>query len=82
MGRNQQGESILIKDNMTRDDDMLGEKIEALLPLVIRGVSKEKTARRARCKFVRHDGRGVGIAGTPEDSKVLMGGGGAKEGEE
>jgi hypothetical protein len=67
---------------MTRDDDVVGEKIEVPVPLVIRGVPEEKIARIARGKFVRHDGIGVGIAGTLEDPKVLIGGGGAKEGEE
>jgi hypothetical protein len=31
---------------------------------------------------MRNSGRGVGIAGTPKDTKVLIGGGGAKEGKE
>jgi hypothetical protein len=48
---------------------------------VIRGVPEEKTARRARGKFVRCGGGGVGIAGIPEDPKVLIGGGGFEEGE-
>jgi hypothetical protein len=38
-------ENVLIKDNMTRDDDAAGEKIMALVPLVIRGVPEEKTTR-------------------------------------
>jgi hypothetical protein len=59
------GENILIKGNTTRDD-VVGEKIEASIPFVIRGVPEEKTTRRARDKFVRRGGGGVGIAGTPE----------------
>jgi hypothetical protein len=31
---------------MTRDDDAVGEKIEAPVPLVIRGVPEEKTEER------------------------------------
>ena len=57
----------------------MGEKIEAPVPLVIRRVPEEKTARRARGKFVRLGGICVGIAGTPKDLKVLIGGSGAKE---
>jgi hypothetical protein len=76
------GVNILIKDNMSRDDNAVGEKIEVPVPLVIRGVPEEKTTRRARGKFVRSGGGGVGIAGTPEDLKVLIGVGGAEEGEE
>lgn len=67
---------------MTRDDDAVGAKIEAPVPLVIRGVPEEKAARGSRCKFVGSDGGGVGVAHTPEDVKVLIGWGGAKEGEE
>lgn len=45
------GENILIKGNMTRDDDAVGEKIEAPVSLVIRGVPEEKTRRRARASL-------------------------------
>jgi hypothetical protein len=76
-----EGENILIKDNMTRDDDAMGEKIETPVPLVIRGIYEEKTTGGSRGKFVRSGGRGVAIASAPEDSKVLIGGGGAEEGE-
>jgi hypothetical protein len=51
--RSQGGEELAIKGNMTRDDDAVGEKIEAPVSLVIRGVPEEKTRRRARGKFVR-----------------------------
>jgi hypothetical protein len=51
--RSQGGEELAIKDNMTRDDDAVGEKIEAPVSLVIRGVPEENTRRRARGKFVR-----------------------------
>ena len=44
--------SVLI-ENMSRDDDVVGEKIKAPVPLVIRGVPEEKTARRTRGKFLR-----------------------------
>jgi hypothetical protein len=37
---------------MTRND-VVGEMIEAPVPLVIRGVPDEKTTRRVRGKFVR-----------------------------
>jgi hypothetical protein len=74
------GKNIPIKDNMTRDDIEVDEKIEAPIPLVIRGVPEEKTTRGSRGKFVWSDGGGVGIASAPEDPKVLIGGGGAKVG--
>jgi hypothetical protein len=44
------GKSILIEDNMSRDD-LVGEKIEATIPLVIR-VIEEKAASGLGCKFV------------------------------
>jgi hypothetical protein len=72
------GKNIPIKDNMTRDDIEVDEKIEAPIPLVIRGVPEEKTTRGSGDKFVWSDGGGVGIASAPEDPKVLIGGGGAK----
>jgi hypothetical protein len=62
---------------MTRDD-VVGEKIEAPVPLVIKGVPEEKTARS---NFVRSGSGDDRIAGTIEDPKVLIGGGGAEEGE-
>jgi hypothetical protein len=60
---------------------MPGEKIDASIPLVIRGEPKEKTSGSG-CMFVGSGGRGVGVASAPEDAKVLIGGGGAEEGEE
>jgi hypothetical protein len=49
---------------------------------VRRGVLLENTMRRSCGKFVWSSGGGVGIAGTPKDPKVLIGGGGAEEGKE
>jgi hypothetical protein len=77
-GEEQQGENILIKDNMMR----WVRRSRHRYPLVIRVVPEEKIARRARGKFVRRDGGCVGIAGTLEDPKVLIRGVGAEEGEE
>jgi hypothetical protein len=49
---------------------------------VIMEVPEEKTSKRARGKFMRRGGISVGIAGTLEIPKVLIGGGGAEESEE
>jgi hypothetical protein len=38
VGRSQQGEDVLIEHHMPRDDDTMGEEIEALVPLVTIGV--------------------------------------------
>jgi hypothetical protein len=39
----------------------------------------EVTTRRAGCKLVGSSGREVGIASTPEDTKVIIGGTSTKE---
>jgi hypothetical protein len=70
VGRSQQGENVLVKDNMTRDDDTVSEKVKALVPLAVRGVIEEKVASGAGEELVMSSGRGVGIAGTTKDSKV------------
>jgi hypothetical protein len=65
---------------MSRDDDTVDEKIEALVPLVI-GVLEEKATSGPGLKFVWSGGGGVGIAGTTKDTEVFIGRGDAKEGE-
>lgn len=47
---------------------MVGEDVKASAPLVIRGVTEEKTRSGAGGELVRHSCKGVGIAGT---TKVL-----------
>jgi hypothetical protein len=65
---------------MSRDDDTVDEKIEALVPFVI-GVLEEKATSGPRLKFVWSGGGGVGIAGTTKGTEVFIGRGGAEEGE-
>jgi hypothetical protein len=48
---------------------------------VVTGVPKKKTVRGSGFKFLRSSGGVVGIADTPKDAKVLIGGDGAEEGE-
>lgn len=43
MGGSSKGKDILIEDNMTGDDDAVGEEVKASVPLMIRGVTEEKT---------------------------------------
>jgi len=66
---------------MTGDEDTMRGKVIAPIPLMIRGVPKEDTTSRARCKLVRCSGREVRVASAPKDSKVIIGGRGAKESE-
>jgi hypothetical protein len=69
-GGSNEGKDILVKNNMARDD-AVGEEVKAAVPLVVRGVTKEKTVKGARKELVRRDG---GITGTTKDSKVSIGG--------
>lgn len=51
----------------------MGEEVKAATPLVVRGVTKEKTIGGAMGEFVGSGGRGVGIAGTAKYTKVVIG---------
>jgi hypothetical protein len=64
-----------------RDNDTVGEKIGARVPVVIRGVPEEKATSGSGRKFLRSSGEGVGIAGTTKDAKVHIERGGTDEGE-
>jgi hypothetical protein len=73
--------SVLI-ENMSRDDDVVGEKIKAPVPLVIGGAPKEKARSGSECKFMGSGGEGVRIAGTAKDAKVRIGRGDVEEDKE
>jgi hypothetical protein len=45
--RSQQEGKPLIKDKITRDDNAVGEEVKASIPLVVRGVTEEKTTSGA-----------------------------------
>jgi hypothetical protein len=49
---------------MSRDDDVVGREIEALVTFVINGVSEENTMSGLGGQFVGSLGREVGIANT------------------
>jgi hypothetical protein len=66
---------------MTRDDDAVGEDVKASVPLVVKGVTEEKTLSGVVGELVGSSGGGVGIAGTTKDSKVSIGGVCAIQGE-
>jgi hypothetical protein len=69
------GKVIFIKDDMARDEDAVGEEVKAAVPLMVRGVTEEKTMCGARGELVGSGGRGVGIVGTAKDTKVIIEGG-------
>jgi hypothetical protein len=74
-------ENLLIKDNMTRDDDVVGMEFKASILLVVRGVTEDKAVNGVRGEFLKSSGGGVGIVGTTKDSKVGLGGGCTIQGE-
>jgi hypothetical protein len=72
MGRGREGKIYLIKDNMSRDDDVVGGEIKTLLTFVVSRVSEENTSGGLGCQFVRGFGGEIKIAGTIEHVEVLI----------
>jgi hypothetical protein len=64
MGWGNEGNGCLIKNNMSRDDGVVGREIKALITFVINGVSEENTMSGPGGQFVGSLGREVGIANT------------------
>jgi hypothetical protein len=75
MGQGREGEICLIKNNVPRDDDVVGGEIETPVAFVIGGVSEENTSSGLGCQFVSGFGGEIGIAGATEHTQVLIGGG-------
>jgi hypothetical protein len=42
------GKHILVENNVTRDEDAVGDEVKTTIPLVVRGVAKEETMSGAR----------------------------------
>jgi hypothetical protein len=66
---------------VTKYDYTVGEEVKASVPLVVRGVTEERTASRSGGELVRGGGEGVGTAGIAKYPKVRIGEGCAKESE-
>jgi hypothetical protein len=75
------GKHIFVEDDMTRDDDAVGDEVKKVIPLVVRGVAKEAATGGARRQLMRSSNGSVGIAGTTEHAKVVVGGGCAVQSE-
>jgi hypothetical protein len=75
------GKHIFVEDGVTRDDDAVGGEVQALTPLVVRGVAEEEAASGARRKLVRGGSGNVRVAGTTEHAQVVVGRGCAVQGE-
>ena len=66
------GEIRLVKDDVSGDQDAARGEIKALVPLMVRGVTKEHTASQAGRKLVRSSDGGVKVTRTSEDPKVVV----------
>ena len=67
---------------MARDDDTIGGEIKAPVALMVRRVADESTQGGAWGKLVRSGSSEVGIAGTSENSEVMVGRKSAVKGKE
>jgi hypothetical protein len=74
MGRDGEGKLCLIKNNMSRDNDVIGGVIETLITFVISRISEEGTSGGPGCQFMSCLIGEVGIAGTIEHLQVFIGG--------
>jgi hypothetical protein len=64
---------------MSEDQHVIHGKIEAPIPLMLRGVPKESALTGAKGELMRSGSRENQVAGAPEDPKVGIGGSGAKD---
>jgi hypothetical protein len=71
----------LIKNNMSRDDDVVSGEIGTPIAFMIGGVSEENTYGEPRYQFVSGFSGEIGIAGATEHVQVLTGGGDSMKGE-
>jgi hypothetical protein len=69
-----------MKNNVSRDDDVVGGEIKTLVTFVVSRVSVKNTSGGARCHFMCGFGGEIRIAGTTEHAQVLIGGGDSMEG--
>jgi hypothetical protein len=67
------GKHIFVVDDIARDDDAMGGEVKTVIPLVVRRVAKEEAASGAWRQLMRSSGGSVGIAGTAEHTKVVVG---------
>jgi hypothetical protein len=70
-----------MKNNVSRDGDVVGGEIETPVAFVISGVSEENTYGELGSQFVSVFGGEIRIAGATEHTQVLIGGGDSVEGE-
>jgi hypothetical protein len=71
-GEADKGKSASSKNNMSRDNDIVGGEIKTPLTFVTSGVSEENTSDGCGCQFMIAYGREVGIVGTTKHEQVLI----------
>jgi hypothetical protein len=81
MGRGGEEEMYLMKNNMSRDDDVVSGEIGTPIAFVVGGISEENTYGELRYQFVSGFTGEIGIAGATEHAQVLTGGDDSMKGE-
>jgi hypothetical protein len=66
---------------VTRDEDSVGGEVKTPISLMIGRVTEEDTTSGARGELMRSSGSEIGIASTPEDTKMVVRGMDAEESE-
>lgn len=72
---------ILIKDDVSGDENSISGEIQAPISFVIGGIAEEHTKGGARRELVGSSSREVRVAGASEDPKMIVGRGFPEEGE-
>jgi hypothetical protein len=72
IGRGSEGEAVLIKNHVSRDDQAVCGEIKAAVASMIRGVAKEDTQGRARSELMRRGCNSVRVTRAAENSEMLI----------
>jgi hypothetical protein len=67
-----EGEAVLIKNHVSRDDQVVCGEIKAAVAFVIRGVVKKDTPGRARSELMRRGCSSVRVTRAAENSEMLI----------
>lgn len=63
------GKNVLVKDDVSRNNDLAGRRVETTKPFVMRGVAEKDAREGPRREFVRRRSRDIRIAKTPENAE-------------
>jgi len=67
-----EGKRSLIEDNMSRDEDPIGGKIQTPISFVVRRIAKKDAESGAWGELVWSSSGEIGVAGTTKHSKVVI----------